>query len=101
MAQQIDLPMHHPLDSHTSVEGLLGLPYFELLACLCSDSLHPGGLAATQLLLDRCALRHGERVLEIGCGPGATTRALLKAAVDVTVVDASAGMIMANAYYCR
>jgi ubiquinone/menaquinone biosynthesis C-methylase UbiE len=92
--------MKHPLDSHRKVESILALSYFELLACLNNDSLHPGSLAATQLLLDRCNLVHGERVLEIGCGPGATSRALLRAGVDLTVVDRCPAMLMANAFYC-
>jgi SAM-dependent methyltransferase len=90
----------HPLGKINSVDGLLGLPYFEILACLEGASLHPGGGAATQLLLDFCKLQPTERVLEVGCGPGWTTRALLKANVSVTVVERSQRMLDAMLFHC-
>ena len=90
----------HPLRSVTSVEELLSLPYFDILACITSDSLHPGGGAATQVLLDACSIKHSERVLEIGCGPGWTTRALVRAGLNVTVVEQSLLMAQAMLYHC-
>lgn len=90
----------HPTTGIRSVDELLQLPYFEVLACLTSTSLHPGGGAATQLLLDYCRLYPAARVLEVGCGPGWTTRALLKANVDVTVVERSQRMLDAMLFHC-
>ena len=90
----------HPLARLTSIDELLALPYFEILACLTSESLHPGGGAATQLLLDNCRLRPVDRVLEIGCGPGWTTRALVRAGLDVRVVERSPLMVEAMRYHC-
>ena len=37
-----------------------------------AGDIHPGGAAATALLLHRLSLRAGDRVLELGCGTGAT-----------------------------
>ncbi|UQE03524.1 class I SAM-dependent methyltransferase [Bradyrhizobium japonicum] len=91
----------NPLSLFRSVDELLALPYFDLLACLTDDSLHPGGGAATQILLDACQIRHSERVLEIGCGPGWTTRALRRVGLNVTVVERSRLMVDAMLYHCR
>ena len=90
----------HPLASIPSVDTLLTLPYFDILACLSKESLHPGGGVATQVLLDACRLQSTDRVLEIGCGPGWTTRALLRAGISVTVVERSKRMIDAMLYRC-
>jgi SAM-dependent methyltransferase len=91
---------NHPIEGIDSVDELLRLPYFEILACLGGNSLHPGGGAATQLLLDTCGLHPSARVLEVGCGPGWTTRALLKANISVTVVERSRRMLDAMLFHC-
>jgi SAM-dependent methyltransferase len=63
-------------------------------------SLHPGGLASTDAVLKAAKLRQDERVLEIGCGPGLTTHALMLAGVDITVVEPSRRMLEAALRSC-
>lgn len=48
------------------------LSFLELEAYLGSEYLHPGNRAATEILLQHLQIMPGERVLEIGCGTGAT-----------------------------
>jgi SAM-dependent methyltransferase len=89
-----------PLQGIESIEGLLSLPYFDMLACLGEFSLHPGGLNATVELLEAAGLRGHERVLEIGAGTGLTTRALMASGLDVTIVEPSSRMLAANLRNC-
>ncbi|WP_160118074.1 class I SAM-dependent methyltransferase [Pandoraea pulmonicola] len=89
-----------PLHGIHSIDALLSLPYFEILACLGGGSLHPGGGAGTQLLLDACALKQSDHVLEVGCGPGWTTRALIKAGVPLATVERSRRMLDAMQFHC-
>jgi SAM-dependent methyltransferase len=44
-------------------------------------------------LVDRLRIRPGERVIDIGCGPGALAIHLARAGADVTAIDHSDGMI--------
>ena len=44
-------------------------------------------------LVDRLVIRPGERVIDIGCGPGALAIHLARAGADVTAIDHSEGMI--------
>ncbi|KYF63465.1 class I SAM-dependent methyltransferase [Sorangium cellulosum] len=90
-----------PLRGITSFADLLALPYFEFLSCLGGFALHPGGLAATVDLLKIAGLRAQDRVLEIGCGTGHTTRALLSAGLDVSVVEPSQRMLQAALRNCE
>ncbi len=62
---------------------LYGEPLIELLA---GESLHPGGYAASRRLLASARLSRGDRVLDAGCGLGATAR--IAALELVLVVDA-------------
>ncbi|WP_370012726.1 class I SAM-dependent methyltransferase [Nocardia cyriacigeorgica] len=55
----------------------------DVVALLLGDSYHPGGAALTRRLADRLALRGGERVLDVACGPGTTARLL---AVEHSVI---------------
>ncbi|GLY47618.1 class I SAM-dependent methyltransferase [Lentzea sp. NBRC 102530] len=57
--------------------------------------LNPGYHQALRRSAGALGLRPGMRVLDLGCGTGASTAALLTAApgVEVVAVDASAGMI--------
>ncbi|MEJ2853361.1 MULTISPECIES: class I SAM-dependent methyltransferase [unclassified Saccharothrix] len=57
--------------------------------------LNPGYHAALRRSARALGLRSGMRVLDLGCGTGASTAAILSVAPDVEVVavDASAGMI--------
>lgn len=91
--------MEHPLSEVSSVVQLLELPYFDLLGCIHSDSLHPGGGVATQCLLDLLRISRSDRILEIGCGPGWTTRALVEAGMHVTAVEKSDTMLRAFKYH--
>ena len=57
--------------------------------------MHPGGPKLTQLALDLAQVRVGERILEVGCGTGVTTRVLVDAGASVTVVEKSEYMLAA------
>lgn len=46
-------------------------------------------------VVDLLAPRAGERILDLGCGDGILTQALIDAGADVTAVDASADMVAA------
>jgi SAM-dependent methyltransferase len=50
-----------------------GDDYLDMEAYLGGAFLHPGGVRATQAMFERLQLAPGRRVLEIGCGTGATT----------------------------
>ncbi|QIS19928.1 class I SAM-dependent methyltransferase [Nocardia terpenica] len=66
----------------------------DAVALLLGDSYHPGGARLTRRLADRLALRPGQRVLDIACGPGAT--AVLLAAeygVEVEGIDLAAPIL--------
>lgn len=71
--------------------GLYGHPLVELIA---GQSLHPGGLAATRRLLAEARLPHGARVLDAGCGLGASARvAALEFGLDIDACDVSASAL--------
>lgn len=44
---------------------------------LPDGALRPGGLALTRRLVDYCGWKPGDRVVDIGCGPGVTVEYLL------------------------
>lgn len=54
---------------------------------LCDETLRPGGLALTQKALALCRLAPGARVLDAGCGAGATVRLLRGMGYDAIGVD--------------
>lgn len=62
---------------------LYGHPLVELIA---GQSYHPGGLESTRRLLDSASLPSGARILDAGCGIGASSR--LAASEFGLVVDA-------------
>lgn len=71
--------------------GLYANPLTELLI---GESLHPGGLASTRRLLGASGLGPGARILDAGCGLGATARlATDEFGLSVDAVDASADTI--------
>ncbi len=71
--------------------ALYGSPLAELLV---GRSLHPGGLAGTRDLLRSARLEPGARLLDVGCGLGASAGvAADQFGLDVTGVDASAPVI--------
>lgn len=91
----------HPIDDIESYDSLLSLPYFDFLACISDGPIHPGGSAATKLLIEKSRLLTSESVLEVGCGPGWTTRALLRNQVKVTAIEKSPSMVRACRHHCK
>lgn len=68
-----------------------GSPLVELLV---GDSLHPGGLESTRHLLEASKLRPGARLLDAGCGLGASSRlAAAEFGLVVDAVDASGNVL--------
>ena len=51
------------------------------------EPLRPGGLALTRELIDRAGFRAGDRVADVGCGLGASTRLLRERGVAAIGVD--------------
>jgi SAM-dependent methyltransferase len=76
------------------------LSYFELLAVLGNVSLHCGGPEASYRLLDLAGANSSSTILEIGCGPGVTSTALLNNGIDLTVVEKSPLMLKAALNRC-
>jgi SAM-dependent methyltransferase len=69
-------------------------PYLAHMARRGATNLHPGGAAAYAELAAALALAPGQRVLEIGCGTGATmVRVLADWDVDLTGVDVLPEMV--------
>lgn len=66
---------------------LYGDPLVELLA---GESLHPGGLSTSRRLLLASGLTRGQRILDAGCGLGASSRlAALEFGLEVDACDVS------------
>ncbi len=58
------------------------------------ETVRPGGLDLTRRALDFCAFTPGMRVLDIGCGSGATVRLMSEEyALDASGIDPSSTMI--------
>jgi len=71
--------------------SLYGNPLAELLA---GESLHPGGLATTRELLTTARLGPGARLLDVGCGLGASARlAAAEYGLRVDALDASPAVV--------
>ncbi len=71
--------------------SLYGHPLVELIA---GQSFHPGGLASTRRLLDSADLPPGGRILDAGCGLGASARlAALGFGLVVDACDVSGSAI--------
>jgi len=68
---------------------------------LLGDSLHPGGLALTEKLASQLELSGESRVLDVGCGPGATSLFLAEkygaAVTGVTLEEAGAAELQSRA----
>jgi SAM-dependent methyltransferase len=72
--------------------------YLGLEAYLGGAFLHPGGQPATLVMIDRLGLFPGQRVLEIGCGTGATTALVArKTGVSLVSLDGASSMLTACA----
>jgi SAM-dependent methyltransferase len=65
------------------------LAHHEVMGLLGVGDLHPGGRAATELLLRELGSRPPGRILELGAGIGATTASLLARGWEVTAVEPS------------
>jgi len=58
------------------------------------DQLHTGGLFASRLLAKLAGIRKGEKVLDVGCGPGGASRVLAhEVGAVVTGIDLAPGLI--------
>ena len=90
-AEPAGAPAPAPASVLACCSTVYGSPLAELLV---GDSLHPGGLQSTRHLLEASKLRPGARLLDAGCGLGASSR-LAAAAFGLTVdaVDASRNVL--------
>lgn len=89
-----------PLYGLRDTADLLELPYFDALACLGELSLHCGGIRNTAELLYMAGANGSSSILEIGCGTGATTRAMLRTGYEVVAVEPSRRMVAAMVRNC-
>jgi len=69
--------------------------YLELEAALGTPFVHPGGAQATTYLLTQLQIAAGDRALDVGCGSGATARAVASLGVAVVAVDILPAMLVA------
>ena len=60
---------------------------------LMGSSLHPGGKPLSRRLLSLCAFPGGAKILDFGCGPGATLQLLRQEGADALGVDCSESML--------
>jgi len=68
--------------------------FLDAEAQLGGTFLHPGGRPATDLLLAFLTPTAGERILELGCGPGTTTALVAsRPGVSVVALEASPAML--------
>jgi SAM-dependent methyltransferase len=68
--------------------------FLDLEAYLGGAFLHPGGVRATQAMFERLQIAPGRRVLEIGCGTGATTALVARqTGVSIVAIDRSPRML--------
>jgi SAM-dependent methyltransferase len=71
------------------VARVTGLAHHEVMGLLGVGDLHPGGRAATLLLLKELESCESRRILELGAGIGLTTASLLERGWQVTPVEPS------------
>ncbi len=70
--------------------------FLDLEAYLGGTFLHPGGVRATQAVIERLHLAPDRRVLEIGCGTGATTALVVRqTGASIVALDRSPRMLAA------
>lgn len=80
------------VDSWEEIRGRIHDATPDGLASL--DQLHTGGLFASRLLAKLARIRKGEKVLDVGCGPGGASRVLAgEAGAVVTGIDLAPGLI--------
>lgn len=61
------------------------------LRVVVDGPLHPGGVDATEALLDRAGVGNGMRVLDVGCGAGESVRLARERGATAVGVDADPG----------
>ncbi|RAU91704.1 class I SAM-dependent methyltransferase [Paenibacillus sp. YN15] len=69
------------------------MDYMDMLAKLGVGNAHPGGYAGTLRLITHFGFRHGQSVLEVGCGTGRTACRLAAMGCRVTAVDSHPVML--------
>jgi SAM-dependent methyltransferase len=69
--------------------------YLELEAALGTPAVHPGGVRATTFLIEQLRVGPADRALELGCGGGATARAVASTGAAVAAVDILPAMLVA------
>lgn len=84
-----------------TIEDILSLSYFDALSLLHDTTIHCGGIKNTAELLFSANANEYSKIIEIGCGTGATTKALLRAGLDVTVVEPSSKLINSMLLTCK
>jgi len=90
----VDQPGHTPLAPGAVLACCSTLYANPLAELLIGDSLHPGGLASTRELLRASGLQPGARLLDAGCGLGASARlAAEEFCLAVDGVDGSSDVI--------
>lgn len=65
----------------------------ELFRLASADCLRPGGVELTERGLAHCAFGVGERVADLGCGPGVTLALLAERGLSPVGMDRSAAML--------
>ena len=90
----IDLSLLGP---RLTAKEMDNLSIFDLLGYIGVTDLHPGGEKVTRELLQLANPQPGQRVLEIGCGCGATSARLAAIGCNVIALDRSHFMLEACA----
>lgn len=72
----------------------------ERLACVSGPTLRPGGLELTERGIRFCAFTAGARLLDVGCGRGASVAWLLAQGFVAGGIDASASSLTAGGEAC-
>lgn len=82
-----------PADSD-SVKACCATAYgFDLVTLFLGESYHPGGAVLTRRLAEAIDLQPGERVLDVGCGPGRHAHELGRRGITVHGVDISSTFV--------
>ena len=74
-----------------------GLPLYqqEALRAVTGETIRPGGFALTDRAMALCKMTEGGKVLDVGCGTGASVRYLRKKYhLHAVGLDASAGLLL-------